>query len=356
LSGLFNYSEHQPEKSSGNQSPPRPRTVHGKKDTNRGSRATGRRAPSGLHARSQSVPVVPGQGGKRDPVVTNKFGTWGVGSKGVSDEIWDDDFDFEEGEVPKSMKNVDQKRVDSNLSMRIPQTIREQQVKVVNNIELVRKFGLLIEDLKASRVRAAERNLLDTQSSSLWQEVDAMIELADQEVSDPLFPQRTSPPSSPTADDSFDDSLDLPLWAKSTPEPSRSQSRRRSVLPENDVFSTPSSQTIQSSPSTTPLINRPRKDSEAMARSVIEALHRRKDVADTSLSLQPVPSQRKVPFDTNTLRYIVTHVQKLVRRVELSLNEGSTTTPLADLFKDPAHNDGQEPDDIDERMKSMDLS
>jgi hypothetical protein len=356
LSGLFNYSEHAPEKSSGNQSPPRPRTVHGKKDTARGSRTTGRRAPSGLHARSQSVPVVPGQGGKRDTVVTNKFGTWGVGSKGVSDEIWDDDFDFEDGEVPKSVKNIDEKRVDSNLSMRIPQTIREQQVKVVNNIELVRKFGLLIEDLKASRVKAADRNLLGSPSSTLWQEVDAMIELADQEVSDPLFPQRTSPPSSPAADDSFDESLDLPQWAKSTPEPARSQSRRRSVLPENDVFSTPSSQNVQPSPNTTPLLNRPRKDSEAMARSVIEALHRRKDVADTSLTLQPVPTQRKVPFDTNTLRYIVTHVQKLVRRVELSLNEGSTSTQLADLFKDPAHHDEVEPDDIDARMKSMDLS
>jgi len=93
-----------------------------------------------------------------------------------------------------------------------------------------------------------------------------------------------------------------------------------------------------------------------MARSVIEALHRRKDGADASLSLQAVPPQKKVPFDTNTLRYIVTHVQKLVRRVELSLNEGPVSTQLTDLFKDPAHNDENEPDDIDVRMKSMDLT
>jgi len=116
-----------------------------------------------------------------------------------------------------------------------------------------------------------------------------------------------------------------------------------------------------------------------MARSVIEALHRRKDAPDAKLALKPVPAQKKVPFDTNTLRYIVTHVQKLVRRVELSLNDSddqndtsfassSSGAPLTDLFKDPKHpqskisrqlklSDGNndDSDDINARLKQMDL-
>jgi hypothetical protein len=119
-----------------------------------------------------------------------------------------------------------------------------------------------------------------------------------------------------------------------------------------------------------------------MARSVIEALHSRKDTSDASLALRPVPSHKKVPFDTNTLRYIVTHVQKLVRRVEHSLNDSedqndtsfasssSEQQPLKDLFKEPNReadgksrkldlNDGNDVDDSDNintRLKSMDLT
>lgn len=387
LSSLFNWSEQHADSSPGNRSPPRPRTVHGKKDTARGSRSAGRRAPSGLHARSQSVPVVPGLTSKREPVVTNKFGTWGVGSKGVSDEIWDEDFDFGDGEGDHAIKQVGEssRRVDSG--MHIPQTIREQQAKVVNNIGLVREFGLLIEELKANRKRASDRGLLDSPRSQLWQQVDAMIELADQEVTDPLLPIRTSPPSSPTADfDTFEDAGDSLPQARqmSTPNSRRNRSRRRSVLPsDNDVFSTPAShasQALTSSPVVTPGPNRPRKDSEAMARSVIEALHRRKDdTPDTSLALKPVPSHKKVPFDTNTLRYIVTHVQKLVRRVETSLHDSedqnetsfassSSGAPLTAMFKDPNRlhseksrrlklndNSLEDSDDINIRLKDMDL-
>jgi hypothetical protein len=217
-----------------------------------------------------------------------------------------------------------------------------------------------------------------------------MIELADQEVDDPLVPHRSSPPSSPPLDfDSFEDNTESVQhsWPKSTPNARRSRSRRRSVLPsENDVFSTPGSQArsqvLTSSPIITPQPIRPRKDSEAMARSVIEALHRRKDSpADTTLPLEPVPSHKKVPFDTNTLRYIVTHVQKLLRQVEASLNDSddqndtsfasssSEQQPLTRLFREPNKSiegksrklelndkkDLDDSDDINARMKKMDL-
>jgi Septation protein etd1 len=392
-SNLFDWSENSTEKSTGRCSPQRPKT------STRGSRTVGRRAPSGLHARSQSVPVVPGLAGKRETVVTNKFGTWGVGSKGVSDEIWDEDFDFGDQalRLAKIAGSQDEKRIDSLMGMHIPQTIREQQAKVVNNIGLVREFGLLIEELKANRIRASGRGLLDSPRSSLWQEVDAMIELADQEVDDPLFPSKKSPPSSPVPDfDPLDENAEAAQHSrlKSTPNTRRNRSRRRSVLPssENDIFSTPvsqASQVITSSPIVTPQPNRPRKDSEAMARSVIEALHSRKTITDAPLTLKPVPAQEKVPFDTTTLRYIVEHVQRLVRRVDMSLNDSddqhdtsfaSSSTdqqPLTQLFKDPSKepetkskgkstklklDDGNvldehdESDDINDRIKNMDLT
>ena len=387
-SSLFDYSELPSEKASGKGSPPRPRTVHGKKDTDRGSRSVGRRAPSGLHVRSQSVPVAPGLAGKREIVVTNKFGTWGVGSKGVSED-WDEDFDF--GDSLMSARDSptgqpEEKRVDSGIVMHIPQTIREQQAKVVNNIGLVREFGTLIEELKAMRQRGAARGLLEDPKSSLWQEIDAMIELADQEVHDPLLPRGSSPPSSPPNDVDFDDAREGQgrNWKRSTPDPRLSRSRRRSVLPsESDVFSTPFSQkssplTSRSSPpnpSTTP--TRPRKDSEAMARSVIEALHRRKETPDTTLKLQPVPTHRKVPFDTNTLRYIVAHVHDLVRRAKAGDDlDGSNDTSassvgndhLTDLFREPKTPPGPKnrrleladdahdrPDEISSRMKDMNI-
>lgn len=343
-SSIFDWSEQPTEKSPGNRTPPRPRTVHGKKDADtRGSRTNKRRAPSGLHVRSQSVPVVPDLAGKRETVITNKFGTWGVGSKGVSED-WDEDFDFGDGMPPSNMAQVD-RRIDSGVVMHIPQVIREHQAAVVSNIGLVREFGLLIEELKALRIRAASFGLLETPNTEVWEEIDCMIDLADQEAEDPAIPiPQRSPPSSPGWDmTAFDESFDGPpkdhamRIAGRTPSggknpvttitPTNSRKVRKSVLPtDNDVFSGPLSSTKQAH-DTTPVssvgITRPRKDSEALARSIIETLtlKRRKDASDPMLSLHPVPSTRKVPFDTNTLRHIVPYVNGLVRKVKEQLRE-----------------------------------
>ena len=394
-SHIFDWSELPPEKSPGNCSPPRPRTVHGKKDTDRGSRPS-RRAPSALHARSQSVPVVPDLAGKRETVMTNKFGTWGVGSKGVSED-WDDDFDFEDNRLPEGKTfagDREEKRIDSGVAMHIPQTIRDQQAKVVSNIGLVREFGLLIEELKLLRTRVAEQGLLGTSKSSLWQEMDAMIDLADQEVDDPILPTRPSRSSSPLPDfDGFDDPSEslpsAPTKQAVTPLPHRSRSRRRSVLPaESDVFNTPKSQTASpflptSSPPSISLSGRPRKDSEAVARSVIEALQQRKETA-AGIPLQPVPANKKVPFDTTTLRHIVPYVSSLVRQVKESLKDShdnidesknanvapsTAEQPLSQLFKQPTKNntpsrrprhtspsdDDDDSDDLDRQMNKMNI-
>ena len=341
-SSIFDWSEQQPlDKSPNNRSPPRPKTVHGKKDTeNRGSRSVGRRAPSGIHVRSQSVPVAQEADGKRSQVVTNKFGTWGVGSKGVSED-WNEDFDFEEPVPPlPTEEELEEKRFDSG--MFVPKAIREQQQNVLANIGLLRDWGLLIEELKDLKTRAAALKLLNGEHMDMWNEVDAMVDLADQESEDRTLAPRNSPPSSPTFDyDAFDEPLSI-----GTPRPSTLPTR---AALDDDVFDvflpSPSPKKGDDVPFTP---RRPRKDSEAVAKSIIEALQQKRNVSDPThggLADQPA---KKVPFDTATLRRIVPHVQELRDKVKKTLREAeglyispqernSDTDPsFSRIFREPA--------------------
>jgi hypothetical protein len=367
-STLFAYSEKPADKATGNQSPPRPSTVHGKKDADgRGSRSNKRRTRGGLHIRSQSVPVVPDVAGKRQAVITNKFGTWGVGSKGVTED-WDEDFDFGDKAAAAAPTNGhEEKRTDSMQPIAIPQKIKEHQISVMNNISLVREFGLMIEELKTLKPRATSLGLVDEAKDDLYELVDSMIELADQEAEGPT--ERRSRPSSPGFDMS---GFDEPSVVRNGKAAGRSVSgaerhdtvirttpiakpKRKTVLPDemNDVFTSPATQADHSKP-VTPIpseaITRPRKDSEAMARSVIEAIKKKKSNVDASVPLQPVPSNRRVQFDTRTLRHIVPYVSGLVCRVKDQIREAERIDidsdsdwdadieprdpPLAHVFKD----------------------
>lgn len=379
-SNIFDWSEQQiADKNLGNHSPPRPRTVHGKKDADhRGSRSVGRRVPSGLHARSQSVPVVPDAAGKRNTVVTNKFGTWGVGSKGVTED-WNDDFDFSElAEEPATEGANSTPKVDSATVMVVPKSIQEQQNNVLANIGLLREWGLLIEELKEHRMRAVALDLVNGPHSSMWEEVDAMIDLADQEAEHEHV-ARMSPPSSPGFDD--DDFDDAPNASPSngrgrrksgspnddlTKTPTQSAHPRRSILPSQyGVFSPQSSPVPPRSGYETPpqseqktIITRPRKDSEAKARSVIEALqNKRKSILDIVPNAPPTPSSKKVPFDTATLRRIVPYVNTLTRKVKETIREaeGLYSSPHASPMNEepPFSRMFQQDADLAAQMKLM---
>ncbi|KAH7414387.1 hypothetical protein DE146DRAFT_34017 [Phaeosphaeria sp. MPI-PUGE-AT-0046c] len=341
-SSIFDWSEQQPaDKSSGSHTPPRPRTVHGKKDADRrGSRSVGRRVPSGLHARSQSVPVVPDVSGKRNTVVTNKFGTWGVGSKGVTED-WNDDFDFSElNEDPAEEDAGNAPRIDSGTVMVVPKSIQEQQNNVLANIGLLREWGLLIEELKEHKIRAVALGIIEGPQSGVWEEVDAMIDLADQEADHQGVPHM-SPPSSPGFDEDAFEEVSGPGASPSTGRGRRKsgspsddlgrnltqsqQPRRKTILPPNHAIFAPRSspvppkstyETSKNSPVSKPIFTRPRKDSEAKARSVIEALQKRKSTFEPDTDTPPTPSSKKVPFDTATLRRIVPYVNTLTRKVK----------------------------------------
>lgn len=199
--------------------------------------------------------------------------------------------------------------------MFVPRSIREQQENVVANIGLLREWGLLIEELKELRVRAVALDMMSGPYAGDWYEVDAMIELADQETEEKTLEPRRSPPSSPGFDyDDFDEPI--PNIASAT----RPLTLPDAAVPENGVAATftrtsPPPITLQQ-----PVTTRPRKDSEAVARSVIEALQTRRSVSDPT-ALKPPPPAKKVPFDTATLRHIVPYVNGLKRKVKDALRE-----------------------------------
>ncbi|GAB7350902.1 hypothetical protein MBLNU459_g1416t1 [Dothideomycetes sp. NU459] len=326
-SSIFDWSEQQPlDKSPGNHSPPRPKTVHGKKDAeNRGSRPVGRRAPSGIHARSQSVPVAQEENGKRGQVLTNKFGTWGVGTKGVSED-WDEDFDFEALQAASSAAALaagEEKRYDSGIGMFVPKAIREQQTNVLANIDLLRDWGLLIEELKDLRARAVALDLISGNVSGTWSEIDAMIDLADQESDEHTLAPRYSPPSSPSFNyDAFDDPIPVPSPGDRSFPKFALQDQGHNVRQPASPPRVPDEVNI--TPATP---RRPRKDSEAVAKSVIEALQQKRVASDPG----PAPEARseKVHFDTATLKRILPYVQELRDKVKRELREaeGLYTSP-----------------------------
>ncbi|KAI9839953.1 MAG: hypothetical protein M1819_000145 [Sarea resinae] len=349
-SSLFDWSEQQPiRKDSPTGSSARPNTVHGKQGTDvRGSRASGRRGPSAAHVRSQSVPVVPESGNKRDPSGgANRFGTWGNSSK-VPTEDWDDDFEFDDSNAleKKGGKDGDDTRVDSGVAMIVPKAIQEQQANVLGHLGHVREFALLVEDLKRLRIRATAKGILNGPSESLWTEAEGIINLATLDDDE----QELSPPHSPSsADFNFD-----PFEDDATPaQPVRFQ--RKSVLsPDDDIFgegkakshyyANPASKLdkTQASPS-----GRNRKDSTAMAKSVLANMYQRRDGSNQLMSAnKSQPQHKRMYFDTTTLRDLVAHVNVLARNLSEIVRSVDSVpsspdfgpnrpdTPFPDLFVD----------------------
>lgn len=326
-SNLFDWSEEPAiDKVGASETPPRPRTVHGKKHPDsRITRSTGRRAPSGLHARSQSVPVFQEITGRTNDV-TRKFGTWGVGSKAVTED-WDEDFDFGDAYQPALQgSEAAEGRIDSGVSMIVPESIRIQQSHLLVDIGLLREWGLQIEELKDLRMRAVLLGLTDDpDSAATFAEVDAMVELADQETEDNGLTGLRSPASSQHF---TDDGFDTTNSPQSEPAPAKHYSPKGILhnYSRKSESARPSPQSAKFESPEAP--TRPRKDSEAVARSVIETLQRPRNTSESRLEPERSPS-RKVPFDTATLKHIVPHVKDLTRRVKQVLREAEGLNPNA---------------------------
>ena len=329
---VFDWSEPpSTERGSDNGTPPRPKTVHEKKRQggHLGNQSSNRRSQGGLHARSQSVPAFQDLTGHR-PDVTHKFGTWDVGRKGATED-WDEDFVFEKPSQSSPILPTDYGSPLQNIdAIVIPDNIQKQQTNILANIGLLKEWGLLIEELKDLRTRAVSLGLRNEDQEKLFDEVDAMIDLADQEHEDDALSILRSPSSS--SQHFSDDGVDGVTPPRTLPAGQARMSPSemlRAVQHSNSVHSSPG---IQFSESPIPS-SQPRKDSEAAAQSVIQALQEsRQEQREPDGVKTSTKRAKKMPFDTTTLKHIVPHVDSLMRRVKdlIRQTEGLQTSPHGD--------------------------
>ncbi|KAL8832084.1 MAG: hypothetical protein Q9170_005021 [Blastenia crenularia] len=324
--------------------PPRPRMTNGMQGMeSRGSRTSARRGPSAVHSRSQSVPVAPE--GSSHRANTSKLEAWVLGSKGVSED-WDCDFDFDESSpAPKPAHTEDEPiRMSVSSGMLVPRSIMDRQASVHGQFGHVKELTLLVEELKLLREQATLLDVIHGPSAELWKEADGIINLAtlDDDEHD-FFPPRS--PNSPGFDlDPFEE--DSPTAAnrrRSAASPSRQHS---SEGPERRPGShTPAHSTPERSKQDTPQGSRPRKESVAKAKSVLETIHQQRNHYSPKFS-NGRSSQKKLPFDTTSLRDLVTRagvvkraLKEIVRRAEKAADGLSPSTP-----HDPSSGDSTPPD------------
>jgi hypothetical protein len=353
-SNLFDWSEpSSAEKLDSMGNSPRPKTAHVKQIADgRGGRTVGRRGPSALHIRSQSVPVVPDGTGLRDhSKLTTKFGTWGLGAKGVSED-WDNDFEFE---TPGEDDADDGDSKMENSGMLVPPAIQASQASVVGHVGQIREVCLLVEDLKRLRLLAREKNLLHGPSSSLWKEAEGIIALAVPDEEDPTL----SPPHSPSSvvfdTEAYEDKfLDYGVDAEDIERPEApfevlnrhgrptgfvydgNTVRRRSVFsPDDDIFGAGGINSPPIREHLRPLSVSPHhssmKSSADVARSVMETMHQTRSTSDPLLQTLTSQSSNKMPFDTTSLRDLVHRASVLSRTLAdlIRKADGGSQSPEA---------------------------
>ncbi|XHG00512.1 hypothetical protein AWENTII_003957 [Aspergillus wentii] len=290
----------------------RPRTVHGKHGPEtRISRAPGRKAPSALHLRSQSVPV------SRDPSLpsesrqtSGKFGTWGLGSKGVSED-WDSDFEFDDGDEGTFSEDL---KPNNNISehhgMMVPQAILERQASLRGQFGQVQELTLLVAEMKRLRHQASLLDVVHGPSSELWKEAEGIVDLATLDDDNNESPPRS--PSSLTF--SFDDSEGE---SSNTNDPSKrisGESWRASLSDRSNS-------------------GRPNQNS-TKAKSVLDLIYQQR-VSNESTLIEPhVSRTQKLPFDTQSLRDLVIRAGVITRALKEVIRkaEGVATTPEQEIL------------------------
>ncbi|KAL3473754.1 hypothetical protein BJX99DRAFT_191333 [Aspergillus californicus] len=330
---IFDWSEQSRPDREGTGPDGRPRTVHGKHGPGmRGSRAAGRKAPSTMHYRSQSVPVA------REPAVANesrqssgKFGTWGLGSKGVSED-WDNDFDFEDKDESASNENVKPSLEMNRRSVNIPEAIMERQASLHGQYGHVQELTLLVEELKRLRHQASFLDIVRGQSNDLWKEAEGIVDLATLDDDD----NNHSPPKSPTSlTFSFDESE---AESSNMNEPWRRLS--------GDSWRASFSENSNTHPTTSPSLDHTVLSTKA--NSVLDLIYQQRNTHGPSPN---PPRSKKLPFDTQSLRDLVVRagvvtraLKDVVRKAEGVTNGSSENThpshpSFSRIFEHPSHDD-----------------
>jgi Septation protein etd1 len=298
---IFDWSE-QPrsDRESPYGSSPRPRTVHSRQGNDaRGGRAPGRRPPNALHLRSQSVPVAKESHMDSDPgYPPAKFGTWGLGKKGVSEE-WTDDFEFDE------VDDYDAQHTPQRLApgMRVPQAIIDRQASVHGQFGQVQEFMLLVEELKRLRHQGSLLGLISGSSHHLWEDAESIINLATLNEDEELLMS----PQSPGFLSGFDDFDEDPSLA---PRP-----RQQSNIGTEDGCGLEPLAMVTSIPATPPTTGRPRRESLAQAKSFLQTMHQNRTGFESS-PLEDRSHPPKLPFDTQDLRDLVARTGVVTRALK----------------------------------------
>lgn len=310
---IFDWSEQtRPDRDSG-EFEARPRTMQGKQEgVDRSSRAVCRKAPSTVHLRSQSVPVASELPTNESRQTSGKFGTWGLGSKGVSED-WDSDFDFDESEETPVQENKQLAEPEPHRqSMTVPKAILERQASLRGQFGQVQELTLLVEELKRLRHQANTLGIVDGPSSELWKEAEQIVNLATIDEEE----ERRSPPGSPSSlTFSFDESDDDGLHTSSSKRDSEVSwdvhGDSEHVLP-------------------LPLM----KDSHK-SKSVLDLLQSR-EPKSTLPELELGSRTKKLPFDTSSLKNLVVRAGVVTRALKEVIRkaEGVATSPR-DLPHDP---------------------
>ncbi|KAH7161420.1 hypothetical protein EDB81DRAFT_924875 [Dactylonectria macrodidyma] len=349
LSNLFDWSEppaHDKYDSTGGRSP-RPKTAYAKQEMDsRGGRSAIRKGPTPTHVRSQSVPVVH-ESPDDQKAPGAKYGTWGMGTKPVSED-WDDDFEFGGG----SMSNGDR----DDKVFAVPESIRATQPSVKAHSGHIREFSLLVNDLKRLCRHGRDMDMLEGSQRGLWKEAEGIIALASPDEDSAEEEEDDDQKSTSSinfdafdiderfGDDGFDahsmNRLDAafdghePAMSKTAVVRERHSPRRRSVFsPDDDIFGNwpPGDVNHVSNRSSRPRTpeNRFHKahDVSGVVRSVMEAMQHRTQPEQTS------PNDGKVHFDTNSLKALVKRagdlrdaLSDLIRRAD-QITQSPARTP-----------------------------
>ncbi|KAJ2966271.1 hypothetical protein NQ176_g10228 [Zarea fungicola] len=321
LSNIFDWSEpstqdkHDSDRHSG-----RPQTAYGKQTLDpRSGRSANRRGPAPAHVRSQSVPVVHDAAEEQQKITGAKYGTWGLGTKTVSED-WDEDFEF-----GSSAGNGDR----GNESMfAVPESIRASQPSVKAHSGQIRELSLLVNDLKRLCRHARDMGLLEGSQKALWKEAEGVIALAspddetmeddadsnpsvDLDAFDSKVKQGDQRPKTPQAEKLDFGSPKLePSISKTAVVRERHSPRRRSVFsPDDDIFGGADSSADKKAStsykkSSQPLPRTPERiaDVNGVVRTVMEAMQHHTHSDTVQEAGKP---SRKVQFDTNSLKALV---------------------------------------------------
>ncbi|RKF60681.1 hypothetical protein OnM2_048043 [Erysiphe neolycopersici] len=291
---------------------PRPRTAHVKQLLEvRCGRVLGRRGPSSLHIRSQSVPVAPDTDASK---ITSKFGTWGLSSKVVRED-WDGDFEFDS---VNSADIIGDKSTSGHSEVQVPEAIKANQENIVGHVSQIREVCLLVEDLKRLRALGKAQGLLGGAFESLWLEAEGIIALAapaeDGEEGESEKLQNACSlninynPSSPIKSNKNellqeDLSSDLILWNENQ-KVSDKRSSAMSICPEDESWQ--QTQSISA-------FHNSSKNSIEGARKVMESIHQQRSASDPLLQKFVEGPGTKMPFDTTSLKDLVNRAAALSR-------------------------------------------